>query len=263
MEIPLRPIRDFFPNLSAELLDANRAWLQPTAIDPADAIILCFQSFLIRTPHHNILIDSCVGNDKDRTARERWNRRQDSTWMDALAAAGIGVEDIDYVLCTHLHVDHVGWNTRLENGRWVPTFPNARYLFSAKELAFWTAENEREQIPHLVDSVLPIVAAQSCRPRDQHARGRRRRAAFADARPHGRSLRRRDRPASHGCRGHGRPAALAASASVSPSADAARSRPRPGRGNAAQLPRTLLRYPNGLLLLAFLRALHGLCQTLG
>ena len=63
------------------------------------------------------------------------------------------------MLCTHLHVDHVGWNTRLENGRWVPTFPNARYLFSEKELAFWTARNEEEPIPCMVDSVLPIVAA--------------------------------------------------------------------------------------------------------
>jgi glyoxylase-like metal-dependent hydrolase (beta-lactamase superfamily II) len=79
--------------------------------------------------------------------------------MGALAAAGLRVEDIDIVLCSHLHVDHVGWNTRLENGRWVPTFPNARYLFSEKELAFWTAQNAKEPIPHLVDSVLPIVAA--------------------------------------------------------------------------------------------------------
>jgi glyoxylase-like metal-dependent hydrolase (beta-lactamase superfamily II) len=72
----------------------------------------------------------------------------------------VGVDDIDFVLCTHLHVDHVGWNTRLDNGRWVPTFPKARYLFSARELAFWTERHAIDPIPAIADSVLPIVAAQ-------------------------------------------------------------------------------------------------------
>ena len=63
--------------------------------------------------------------------------------MKGLAAAGLTVNDIDFVMCTHLHVDHVGWNTRLENGRWVPTFPKARYLFSKKELDYWLAENDK------------------------------------------------------------------------------------------------------------------------
>jgi glyoxylase-like metal-dependent hydrolase (beta-lactamase superfamily II) len=78
-----------------------------------------------------------------------------------LAATGVGVADIDYVMCTHLHVDHVGWNTRLENGRWVPTFPKAKYLFADRELAFWT-EREKEdatRCPWVTDSVLPIVEA--------------------------------------------------------------------------------------------------------
>ena len=60
-----------------------------------------------------------------------------------LAATGVGVGDIDYVMCTHLHVDHVGWNTRLENGRWVPTFPKAKYLFADRELAHWTEQGEK------------------------------------------------------------------------------------------------------------------------
>jgi glyoxylase-like metal-dependent hydrolase (beta-lactamase superfamily II) len=78
-----------------------------------------------------------------------------------LAATGLGVDDIDYVMCTHLHVDHVGWNTRLDNGRWVPTFPKARYLFSGRELAFWTEKANADPSAHpaIVDSVLPIVAA--------------------------------------------------------------------------------------------------------
>ena len=95
--------------------------------------MLCFQSYVVKTPHHNILVDGCIGNDKNFPNRPAWNKKTDANWMGALKAAGLGVEDIDFVMCTHLHGDHVGWNTRLENGRWVPTFPKARYLFSKKE----------------------------------------------------------------------------------------------------------------------------------
>jgi glyoxylase-like metal-dependent hydrolase (beta-lactamase superfamily II) len=80
--------------------------------------------------------------------------------MHALAAAGLAVEDIDIVMCTHMHVDHVGWNTRLDDGRWVPTFPNARYVFSAKELAYWTERSRQTPVAWIEDSVLPILAAQ-------------------------------------------------------------------------------------------------------
>jgi glyoxylase-like metal-dependent hydrolase (beta-lactamase superfamily II) len=155
---PIGHACQFFPNLTPELLAENRSWMQPDALDEADEIILCFQSFVLRTAHHTILVDSCIGNDKDR-ARARWNRKTDIAWMTALHAAGVTPEQIDFVLCTHLHVDHVGWNTRLEDGRWVPTFPNARYLFSRKELEHWTARNAETPIPCIMDSVLPIVAA--------------------------------------------------------------------------------------------------------
>ena len=79
--------------------------------------------------------------------------------MRGLAASGIAVEDIDLVMCTHLHVDHVGWNTRLENGRWVPTFPKARYLFSERELAYWSEKHAETPNEVIADSVLPIVEA--------------------------------------------------------------------------------------------------------
>ena len=154
-----RPALEFIPNLSPERLAENRDWLRPDALDEQDRIILCFQSYVVRTPHHTILIDSCIGNDKERPQRPSWHRKDDSTWMQALAAAGVGVADIDIVMCTHLHADHVGWNTRLEDGRWVPTFPNARYVFSEKELAFWTAKHAENPIACIEDSVLPIVAA--------------------------------------------------------------------------------------------------------
>ncbi|MBX6747998.1 MAG: MBL fold metallo-hydrolase, partial [Acetobacteraceae bacterium] len=106
-----------------------------------------------------ILVDSCVGNHKPRPGRPFWNMKTDDTWMRGLAAAGLTVQDIDYVMCTHLHVDHVGWNTRLENGRWVPTFPNARYIFGEREFAYWAAEHARTPNPVIADSVLPIIEA--------------------------------------------------------------------------------------------------------
>jgi glyoxylase-like metal-dependent hydrolase (beta-lactamase superfamily II) len=76
-----------------------------------------------------------------------------------LAAAGISVGDIDYVMCTHLHVDHVGWNTRLDNGRWVPTFPKARYVFDKAEFDYWTETHAKTPVLPFADSVLPVVEA--------------------------------------------------------------------------------------------------------
>jgi glyoxylase-like metal-dependent hydrolase (beta-lactamase superfamily II) len=80
---------------------------------------------------------------------------------NGLAAAGLGVNDIDYVMCTHLHGDHVGWNTRLDNGRWLPTFPKARYIMSGSELEYWTQREKTDpsSAPWITDSVLPIIAA--------------------------------------------------------------------------------------------------------
>jgi glyoxylase-like metal-dependent hydrolase (beta-lactamase superfamily II) len=148
------------PDLTPEILDEHRSWLEPAALEQATGkLIFCFQSYLVRTPHHVVLIDSCVGNDKNRPTRPSWHMKTDQAYMSALASAGIAVGDIDYVMCTHLHPDHVGWNTRLENGRWVPTFPNARYVFSDREFAYWTEQNAQNPIDCIVDSVLPIVAA--------------------------------------------------------------------------------------------------------
>lgn len=147
----------FFPDLTPAMLEVHSAWLTPSALDPATGkMILCVQSYVIRTPHHTILVDTCVGNDKERPAHPFWNRMRGTQFMDGLAALGLGVEDIDYVMCTHLHVDHVGWNTRLLDGRWVPTFPNATYLFERQELAHWSNDAPP---PWITDSVLPVVAA--------------------------------------------------------------------------------------------------------
>lgn len=162
MEAAFMPVRQFLPTLSEEVLAENRAWLRPAALDAEDRVVLCFQSYIVRTPHHVVLVDSCIGNDKERPTRPIWHRKTDRAWMDGLASLGLGVEDIDVVMCTHLHADHVGWNTRPENGRWVPTFPRARYLFSRKELDYWQARHATAPIEAIADSVLPVVAAGRC-----------------------------------------------------------------------------------------------------
>jgi glyoxylase-like metal-dependent hydrolase (beta-lactamase superfamily II) len=107
------------------------------------------------------MIDSCVGNHKPRPTRSFWNMMNSDRYEKNLAASGFGVNDIDFVMCTHLHTDHVGWNTRLENGQWVPTFPKARYVFADRELAYWTGRHKDDPAacPWITDSVLPIVAA--------------------------------------------------------------------------------------------------------
>lgn len=151
----------FFPETSDADWAPHRHWLEPDALDPAsDELQFPMQSYVVRTTHHTILIDSCIGNDKERPNRPAWHFKSDDTYMRALAARGITPEDIDFVMCTHLHTDHIGWNTRLENGRWVPTFPNARYVFSEKELAAWRdVGHEKFSRAPYEDSVLPIVEA--------------------------------------------------------------------------------------------------------
>jgi glyoxylase-like metal-dependent hydrolase (beta-lactamase superfamily II) len=160
-EQPVFAAKDFFPSLAPELLTENLSWLAPKFIDAGGKLVLCIQSYVVRTPHHTILIDTCVGNHKPRPSRPFWNQLTGDRYEKNLAAAGVGVGDIDYVMCTHLHTDHVGWNTRLDNGRWVPTFPNAKYLFADRELEFWTQKEKDNPagFPWISDSVLPIMHA--------------------------------------------------------------------------------------------------------
>jgi glyoxylase-like metal-dependent hydrolase (beta-lactamase superfamily II) len=160
-EGPFFPVHDFFPKFTPDMLAANSHWLQPRFVDKDGQLVLCIQSYVIETRHHKILVDTCVGNHKPRPHRPFWHNMASDRYERNLAAAGLGVGDIDYVMCTHLHVDHVGWNTRLENGRWVPTFPNARYVFADRELEFWTERQKQnpEATAWITDSVLPVVAA--------------------------------------------------------------------------------------------------------
>ncbi|WPB55446.1 MBL fold metallo-hydrolase [Xylophilus sp. GOD-11R] len=155
--------RDFFRLSTEEDVARNIDWMAPGHYE-ADSgrLLLSMHSWLVDTGRAKILIDGCIGNDKDRPGRPDWCQLQ-TPFLERLAAAGARPEDIDYVLCTHLHADHVGWNTRLVDGRWVPTFPNAKYVFGRKEHEFWAGKFATDANSHHLagyrDSVLPVVEA--------------------------------------------------------------------------------------------------------
>ncbi len=150
------------PDWNLAAVQEHMHWLQPGHYDAVSGnLVGSFHSWLLKTRHHTILVDTCVGNDKDRPHFERFHRAR-HPWMENLRAAGFAPEDIDIVMCTHLHVDHVGWNTRLENGRWVPTFPKARYLFSRADRDYWdpaTGGHSAMAMNDVIfnDSVLPVI----------------------------------------------------------------------------------------------------------
>ena len=143
-------------------VEPHMHWLVPGHFDPVSGnLVGSFHSWLLKTRHHTILLDTCVGNDKDRPSFPEFHRAR-HPWLDNLRAAGYRPEDIDIVMCTHLHVDHVGWNTRLENGRWVPTFANARYLFSRADRDYWdpaTGGHSAMAMNDVIfnDSILPVI----------------------------------------------------------------------------------------------------------
>lgn len=150
------------PSYEPGVLEANLDWLAPIHFDTAsELLIMAFQAFLVKTPRATILVDSCIGNDKPRPLREAWHMRN-GPFLSDLAALGVAPEQIDFVMCTHLHTDHVGWNTRLVDGRWVPTFPNAKYIFSRTEYRFWEqtfAADPTAGHGSFGDSVLPVMEA--------------------------------------------------------------------------------------------------------
>lgn len=155
-----------YPAVTPEMLDRHQAELGPVLIHPETKKLgLSFHSFLIRTRGKNILVDTCNGNHKHRGPRMAWQHLLDSPdYLGNLAKFGLQPKDIDYVLCTHLHTDHVGWNTRLEDGRWVPTFPNAKYVMARQEFDHFNrlhAGKPDYPVGHgsFADSVLPIVEA--------------------------------------------------------------------------------------------------------
>lgn len=142
------------PQATPEALEVL-PWIDPF-VDSEKRIVLSIHSLIIESDGQLLMVDTCIGNDKARTY-PRWNRMQ-TDFLRKLEAAGFTPEQFDTVLCTHMHVDHVGWNTRLVDGAWQPTFANARYLYSEDEWAHWRNEPQ-EYGPVIEDSVQPIFDA--------------------------------------------------------------------------------------------------------
>jgi len=142
------------PQATAEAL-GRLPWIAPFVDENGD-MVLSIHSLILESEGQLLMVDTCIGNDKARTY-PRWNRMQ-SDFLDRLRSAGFEPERFDTVLCTHMHVDHVGWNTRLVDGLWQPTFANARYLYAEEEWAHWRSEPQ-EYGPVIEDSVQPIFDA--------------------------------------------------------------------------------------------------------
>lgn len=148
-----------FPDWDRAVLDQHRELMIPACFDEAqNRFIASIHTWVLKTTHHTILIDCCGGNDKNRPALPRFHQ-QSHPFLERLAEAGVSPDQVDYVCCTHLHVDHCGWNTRLIDGRWVPTFPKAKYVFSKAEHDHWKGPAGRSGHNAGVyqDSVLPVV----------------------------------------------------------------------------------------------------------
>ena len=136
----------FFPDWTARAsCSEHRDWLLPNHYDePSGSLKLSVHSWLLSVGGKRILIDTCVGNHKSRPHRPKWHMME-TPYLTRLKAAGVEPDQVDMVMCTHLHVDHVGWNTRLENGKWVPTFKNAKYVFSRTDYDHYLKARQRSQ----------------------------------------------------------------------------------------------------------------------
>jgi glyoxylase-like metal-dependent hydrolase (beta-lactamase superfamily II) len=151
----------FFRNFDADVIDAQLDWLVPGHYRKNQGcLVMSVHSWVVRTERHTVLIDSCIGNQKDRMPRASWHNL-DTPFLHRLRNACVDPQEVDYVMCTHMHADHVGWNTMLKNGSWIPTFPNARYVFGRAEYEHWLKYPSRSPIHRNAfnDSVLPVVAA--------------------------------------------------------------------------------------------------------
>ncbi|MEP7244850.1 MAG: MBL fold metallo-hydrolase [Gammaproteobacteria bacterium] len=159
-------INSFEDNISMLLKDETAQfvqqfpWLVPHFATPAGKMLISFQAFVLRSRGRNVMIDTCIGADRKREYDVFCNLQ--TSFLEDLTAAGFPPESIDAVLCTHLHFDHVGWNTKLVNGKWVPTFPQARYLFGQKEWDHWVHLRNTggyHDFEHMHDAIDPVMEA--------------------------------------------------------------------------------------------------------
>ena len=156
MEAPL-DAKGFFPSSSQEALARHRAWLEPGFMNRSGELLLSIHALLVEIGGIRILVDTCLGEHPVPGMEALAGRGR--AFLDEMAQAGAPRESIDVVLCTHLHFDHVGWNTLREGTRWVPTFPNARYLFARAEWEHWSSADESPYAPTLLDAVKPVLDA--------------------------------------------------------------------------------------------------------
>ena len=152
---PFKTPEELFPEAGPDVRDIIQAHVPGACCAQSGKLILPVQGFLLKTPDHLILVDACVGNDKTVPSMPEWHQRKGTRFMSSLAAAGATVDDVNYVLCTHLHTDHIGWNTQLIDGRWVPTFPNATYMLPEADDEFFS----KHAGATYEESVLPVVEA--------------------------------------------------------------------------------------------------------
>jgi glyoxylase-like metal-dependent hydrolase (beta-lactamase superfamily II) len=146
-----------YPGASLESLSGELSWLQPHFLDSEGQMLLSIHTFLVQSGDLRIVIDTCVGNGKE-IALPGFDGLE-TRFLDHLADAGFPRESVDRVLCTHLHFDHVGWNTIQQDGKWVPTFPNARYLLGADEWAYWKDEDDPFGADSQEQAIRPILDA--------------------------------------------------------------------------------------------------------
>lgn len=130
------PAHGLLPDANAESLARHADWLVPNFLDEEGQFSLAIQGLVIEAGAKRILVDTCVGEQEVPFDMGEGT----ASFLDSLAEAGFPREQIDIVLCTHLHFDHVGWNTMKQGEEWVPSFPNARYLFAEVEYDHWKAE---------------------------------------------------------------------------------------------------------------------------
>jgi len=159
-EGPWRKPGDMFPLYTEEVGLKHLATLDPEVFDrETGKMLITYQTFVVKTKHHTILVDTCTGDDKGYPPPMDFPKQR---YLAEFKAAGLDFNKIDYVFCTHLHIDHCGWNTVLRDGRWVPTFPNAKYVFHKKEYAAWEAATKQGLNPPgnvWTYNCLPIVEA--------------------------------------------------------------------------------------------------------
>jgi glyoxylase-like metal-dependent hydrolase (beta-lactamase superfamily II) len=134
-------------------------WLHPHYATPDGRQMMNFQGFVVATPTRKLMVDTCIGAGRQRAFDVFCDLP--TGFIEDLGTLGITPEDIDTVMCTHLHHDHVGWNTHMRDGKWVPTFTNAKYLFGRTEYEAWQdMRHHAEHDPrHMEDSVDPVVEA--------------------------------------------------------------------------------------------------------